>query len=105
MGHYECSECGVFMGFCGCASKRAIERPPQSDPVLSDVRVNQMEASLMTLSADQLEEIIRQAYCTGVKDAQDNHPSIAASPGKKKRVKQILKEVERQIASGTLKCH
>ncbi|MBW3517458.1 hypothetical protein KO537_22480 [Shewanella sp. NKUCC01_JLK] len=59
----------------------------------------------MTLSADQLEEIIRQAYCTGVKDARDNHPSIADQPGKKKRVKQILKEVERQISSGTLKCH
>ena len=36
MSHYECSECGEFMGFCGCASKRVIERQPQSEPVLSE---------------------------------------------------------------------
>jgi hypothetical protein len=51
MSHYECSECGVFMGFCGCASKRVIERPPQSEPALVGSEENVMTLSVIGLNA------------------------------------------------------
>lgn len=61
-------------------------------------------ADRMEFSTDEIEEIIRQAYVTGIKDMQDGRLALLGYD-QKERVKQISTEIEKQISSGIFKCH